>query len=121
VIGGSLGMLALTTLLLVQVRALAVLVPVVALNAVFVQFYFGPLFSVPVELLGARTAGLTSGIGNFFANLGGFTFIYALGALRDATGSFAAGLYALSAACVVAALCTLALARLRPALVLSPA
>jgi predicted MFS family arabinose efflux permease len=120
VIGGSLVTLAITTVLLIHVRALPALVAVVALNAVFVQFYFGPLFAVPIELLGPRTAGLTSGIGNCFANLGGFTFIYGLGALRDATGSFASGLYVLSAACVAAALCTLALARVRPA-ALTPA
>jgi hypothetical protein len=68
---------------------------------------------MPVHLLGARTAGLTSGIGNFFANLGGFTFIYALGSIRDSTGSFALGLYLLAGASGAGALCTLGLSRIR--------
>jgi MFS transporter, ACS family, D-galactonate transporter len=114
VIGGSLVALAVSTALLVPVRGLVPLLAVVVVNAVFVQFYFGPLFSVPIDMLGPRTAGLTSGVGNFFANLGGFTFIYGIGALRDATGSFAPGLYVLAAACGIGALCTALLARMRP-------
>ena len=113
VIGGSLAVLTVTTTLLVHVQSAAALVAVVVVNAVFVQFYFGPLFAVPIELLGSRTAGLTSGIGNFFANLGGFTFIYALGALRDSTGTFDLGLYVLAGACGAGAACTVVLSRLR--------
>jgi MFS transporter, ACS family, D-galactonate transporter len=114
VIGGSLAVLAVTTTLLVQVQSAVALVAVVVVNAVFVQFYFGPLFAVPIEMLGSRTAGLTSGISNFFANLGGFTFIYALGAVRDSTGTFDLGLYMLAGACVAGVVCTVVLSRLRP-------
>jgi predicted MFS family arabinose efflux permease len=113
VIGGSLFMLAVTTVLLPHVDGIVPLLAVIALNSVFLQFYFGPLFAVPIEMLGPRTAGLTSGFSNFFANLGGFTFVYALGAIKDATGSFTAGFYALVAMCVLGLFCTLALSRMK--------
>jgi predicted MFS family arabinose efflux permease len=113
VIGLSLAVLAVTTFLIVQVNTLALLVPVIAINGFFVQFYFGPLFAVPIQALGARTAGLASGYGNFLANLGGFTFAYALGAVRDATGAFSDAIYVLSGLCVVGVLLTLILSRMR--------
>lgn len=115
VIGSALAVLAATTFLLATVSHPALLVAVVVLNGIFVQIYFGPLFDVPIRLLGPRTAGVTSGFGNFFANLGGFTFTYTIGALKDATGSFNLGLYALSALCLVGLACTLLLTRFRPA------
>lgn len=113
VIGLSLAVLAVTTFLIVQVNALALLVPVIAINGFFVQFYFGPLFAIPIQALGSRTAGLASGYGNFLANLGGFTFAYALGAVRDATGAFSDAIYVLSGLCVVGVLLTLILSRMR--------
>lgn len=106
VIGASLSVLAVTTLLLARVNMLVALLAVIAVNGFFVQFYFGPLFAVPIQVLGPKTAGLASGFGNFLANLGGFTFAYAMGAIRDATGSFADGMYALAALCVVGVLLT---------------
>jgi predicted MFS family arabinose efflux permease len=112
VIGVSLAVLAITTFLIVQVNALALLVPVIAINGFFVQFYFGPLFAVPIQALGPKTAGLASGYGNFLANLGGFTFAYAMGAVRDATGSFSDVLYAMSSLCVVGVALSIALSRM---------
>ncbi len=97
VICASLGMLAMTLLLLAMVENLVLTVAVIAVNAVFLQFYFGPLFAIPVEVLGRRMAGTASGFGNFFANLGSFTFAFALGAVKDASGSFAWGFCALGA------------------------
>jgi predicted MFS family arabinose efflux permease len=114
VIGTSLTMLAITTVLLIHVHNLGLLLAVFVVNGMFVQFYFGPLFAVSIQLLGPRTAGLTSGFGNFFANLGGVTFAYLLGAIKDATGSFAVGLYTLSGLCLVGLLCTIALSRMKP-------
>jgi predicted MFS family arabinose efflux permease len=114
VIGGSLVVLAVTTTLLAWAASLPMLVAIIAVNGFFVQLYFGPLFSLPIELLGVRNAGLTSGFGNFFANVGGFTVAYALGAIRDASGSFAIGLYLMSALCLAALLCVVALGRRRP-------
>jgi nitrate/nitrite transporter NarK len=114
VIGISLVVLAVTTVLLVHVHRLVPLIVVIGVNAIFVQLYFGPLFSLGVEMLGAEKAGLASGFGNFFANVGGFTATYALGALKDATGSFAVGFYSLAGLCGVGLVATLALARAKP-------
>ncbi len=114
IIGTALAMLALTTILLVRVENLVLLLLVCALNGIFVQLYFGPLFNVPIEMLGPEFAGLASGFGNFFANLGGLTFAYTLGALKDATGSFDVGLYGIAALCLFALVCTLLLARMKP-------
>jgi DHA1 family inner membrane transport protein len=111
IIGTSLAVLAASTTALVVVNQLWLLFLVVGVNGIFVQFYFGPLFSVPVTLFGRDQAGTITGFSNFAANLGGLTFVYALGAVRDATGSFSSALYVLAGACVVALGCTVALAR----------
>ena len=58
------------------------------------------LFAVPIEMLGPRRAGISSGFSNFFANLGGFASTWGIGAAKDATGSFAGGFIALATACV---------------------
>lgn len=113
-IGGSLAALALTTFLLARVEDVVVLLAVVALNSFFIQLYIGPLFSIPVEVYGQRTAGLCSGFGNLCANVGGFVLVYALGAVKDATGSFSAGLSILSALCLVGLGSSALLARLMP-------
>jgi DHA1 family inner membrane transport protein len=113
VIAGSLTVLALNLLLLAESHGLATLLLAVVINATFSQLYFGPLFAIPIELFGQRNAGFIAGFGNGFANLGAFTFIYALGAVRDATGSFTAGFEAIAVACVVGVLCTVALGRER--------
>jgi nitrate/nitrite transporter NarK len=118
VIGVSLAALAVTTVLLVADAGLGVLVVVVAVNAVFLQVYFGPLFAVPIRVLGERVAGISSGFSNFCANVGGLTFAYTLGAVKDATGSFAVGLYALAGLCLVGLVATAIIARL-PAWTLS--
>jgi nitrate/nitrite transporter NarK len=99
VVAVSLGALALSAVALVHVTRLWELVAVVVVNGVFVQLYFGPLFAVPVERYGPRTAGLVTGFGNFWANLGGFSFSLTLGLVKDATGSFAAGFYAMAVLC----------------------
>jgi predicted MFS family arabinose efflux permease len=113
VIGGSLIALALNLALLASSHSLATLILAVVINASFSQLYFGPLFSVPIEMYGLRNAGFISGFGNGFANLGAFTFIYALGAIRDTTGSFSAGFEAIGVACVVGAACSVFLSRER--------
>ena len=59
----------------------------------FVQFYFGPIFALPLDRYGARMMGTLSGVGNFFANLGAFSFTYLLGALKNQTGHFGSGFY----------------------------
>jgi nitrate/nitrite transporter NarK len=112
VIGVSLAALAGTLAVLPTLSGLGPLVAAVAVLSVFVQLYFGPLFAVPLQHFGPSVGGFTSGFGNFCANLGGFTFTYALGALRDATGSFALGFWFLAGLAAVALAAALALSRL---------
>lgn len=114
VIGGSLAMIAVTTALLAAVHQIVLVIVIVALNALFIQLYFGPLFSIPIEMLGQRSAGLASGFGNFFANVGGFTFVYTLGKVKDVTGSFATGFYSLSGLALLGLACAIALSRMKP-------
>jgi sugar phosphate permease len=113
VIGGSLAVLACTSALVVLVDSIPALVLVVAVNSIFLQFYFGPLFFVPVEVLGPRVAGMSTGFSNMFANFGGLIFAYALGVVKDKAGSFTWGFLATSAACLVGLLLTVLLARMR--------
>jgi sugar phosphate permease len=110
VIGGSLTVLALSTTAIVAVPSTWMLVLAVCVNASFVQFYFGPLFAVPVEMLGARRAGISSGFSNFFANVGGAASTWGMGQIKDATGSFTLGFFTIAAVCVAGILLTAYLA-----------
>ena len=113
VIGGSLAVLACTSALLVVVDSIPLLVLVVAVHSIFVQFYFGPLFHVPVEALGQRVAGMSAGFGNMFANLGALSFAYVLGVVKDTAGVFALGFLGTSAFCVAGVALAVVLARMR--------
>jgi sugar phosphate permease len=113
VITGSLAMLALTSALLVHVDSIPALVLVVAVNAIFLQFYFGALFHVPVEVLGQRVAGMSAGFSNMFANIGSLTFAYGLGVVKDTAGAFKWGFVATSAFCAIGVLLGVVLARMR--------
>ncbi|GAA0443043.1 MFS transporter [Actinoplanes capillaceus] len=106
VIGGSLTVLTAGLTLLTYVPGMLGVLGVVALISMAIQVYFGPLFALPLQVLGSGNAGLISGFGNFCANLGSFAFVYALGAVKDATGSFRAGFLSLAALCVVALIAT---------------
>jgi len=113
VIGISLVILAITTALLVKVDNMVLLIILLVINAIFIQFYFGPLFAVPVEKYGTHMTGMLTGFGNFFANLGGFTFTYVLGGLKDRTGYFESGFYAIATACLLGLLFTILLQQMR--------
>jgi sugar phosphate permease len=113
IIGLSLFILAMTTASLVRIDNIAALITGIFINAVFVQFYFGPLFAVPVERYGSHMMGTLSGFSNFFANLGGFTFTYLLGVLKDRTGFFESGFYAVSVACLLGLMFTILLEKMR--------
>ncbi len=113
VIGFSLIILAITTGLFVVINNIIVFVALIGINAVFVQMYFGPLFAVPIETLGTRTAGISRGFSNLFANIGSFTSIYLLGVLTDITGSFESGFYAISGVCIIGLVFTISLAQMR--------
>jgi MFS transporter, ACS family, D-galactonate transporter len=109
----SLTVLAITTGALVALPAGALLIALIMVNAVFVQFYFGPTFALPIERYGTRMMGTLSGFGNLFANLGSFSFTYLLGTLKDRTGHFDSGFYTLTGTCVIGLGLTLMLERLR--------
>lgn len=113
IIGISLLFIAMTVAALVAVEKVLPLVIVLLLNAVFIQFYFGPLFALPVEKYGGHMMGSLLGFGNFFANLGGLTFTYLLGVLKDRSGSFASGFYAIAATCLLGILFTIWLEKMR--------
>ena len=113
VIGVSLAALACTSGLIVVVDSIPLLVLVIAVNSVFLQFYFGPLFSVPLEALGPRVAGMSAGFGNMFANLVALSFAYALGVVKDTAGAFKWGFIATGAVCVIGVALAAVLARMR--------
>ena len=115
VIGVSLAIVACTSWLLVSVTSTPLLLAVVALHSIFMTVYFGPLFAVAVDAIGQRTAGLATGVGNLFANIGALVSAFALGLVKDATGSFNAGFYAMAALCAGGVLLSVALARSRGA------
>jgi sugar phosphate permease len=113
VIGGALAVLSGAAVLLPAAESVPALLAVIAVYSVFFGFYFGPLFLVPVEVLGNRVAGTTIGFSNLFANIGGFVCVYALGAVRDAEGSFASGFVGIGAACLVGVVLSALLAKMR--------
>jgi sugar phosphate permease len=113
IIGGALTVLACTATLLVTVESIPLLLLVIAVNSVFLQFYFGPLFLVPMEVLGARTAGTVIGVSNLFANIGGFLTALALGMVKDRSGSFTWGFIGISAVCLAGVALAVVLARMR--------
>lgn len=113
VIGGALLVMAVAIALLATVNNLAVIVALIFVTALFQQFYFGPLFSAPVEILKLKNAGVATGFGNTFANIGALTFGYTIGALKDISGGFSIGFYTLAACCVVGLVLTALLAQER--------
>ena len=113
VIGGALSVLAGAAALLPVVETPYALLAVIAVYSIFHGFYFGPLFIVPVEVLGSRVAGTTIGFSNLFANIGGFVCVYSLGAVRDAAGSFRWGFLGISATCLAGVALAIVLARMR--------
>lgn len=113
VIGVSLTGLACACALLVWVESTVALLMVIGIGSMFMQIYFGPLYFVPVEVVGPRAAGTVIGFSNLFANIGGLATAYALGVTKDITGSFALGFLGISALCVTGAVLSIALSRVR--------
>lgn len=113
VIGVSLSVLGITTGLLITANNMILIVALIFVNAIFLQMYFGPLFSIPVEILGVPKAGISIGFSNLFANIGGFSAVYLLGALKDRFGAFKPGFLAICGACFLGLALTFILARMR--------
>lgn len=101
VIGISMVMLLTTSGLLVPLDSIWLVIAVIFINAVFLQAYFGPLFTLAVEILGPEKTGLSNGVSNMFAIFGGLFSAYLMGVLRDITGSFEWGFYTI---CILSAL-----------------
>ena len=113
VIGGTFAALACSSWMLASVESVPLLLAAIAIGTIFLQFYFGPIFLVPVEVLGPRLAGTATGAGNLFANIGGFLTAYAFGAIRDHAGSFAWGYRGVSVLCFAGVGLSIMLARAR--------
>lgn len=113
IIGASLAGLACTCALLVWVESSMALLIVIAFGSVFLQIYFCPPFFVLVEVMGQRAAGSVVGFTNLFANLSGLLTAYALGAVKDLTGSFQWGFLGISVLCMVGVILSVVLARMR--------
>lgn len=101
--------LGITAALMVSIHNLTLLIAIIAINAIFLQMYFGPLFSIPVEILGPSKAGISTGFSNFFANIGGFSITYLLGFIKDSTGAFKHGFYTITGMCLIGLMLTLIL------------
>lgn len=71
----------------------------------------GPFWALPTRFLTGSAAAAGIGLINTFASLGGFVGPYAVGVVRQATGSFAGGLVFLALLLVLAACGALALRR----------
>jgi sugar phosphate permease len=119
IIGLSLIMLSITSALFGIVDNMVLLIALIVFNSIFVQFYFGPLFATPTSVMGAQMQGTCAGFGNFFANIGGFTFVYLLGVLKDVTGLFSFGFYAIAGSCIIGLIATALLARTRQKIIAS--
>ena len=113
VIGTALVILACTSGLLGVVESVPLLLIVIAVNSIFLHFYFGPVFQVAMEALGPRMAGTTTGFSNLFSNIGGLIAAYALGAVKDQTGTFTWGFIGIGGACLAGVALAVILARMR--------
>jgi nitrate/nitrite transporter NarK len=113
IIGVSMLMLAIATGLLVNLDSTGLIIAVLFVNSIFVQMYFGPLFTLAVEKLGADRTGISNGISNMFAIFGGLVSAYLMGVLRDATNSFKWGFYSISILCIVGLISTFVVDRVR--------
>jgi nitrate/nitrite transporter NarK len=120
VIGVSLVMLLITTALLVPVNYAGLIIAVIFINAIFLQAYFGPLFTLAVEILGPEKTGISNGVSNMFAIFGGLFSAYLMGILKDTTGSFEWGFYSICILCAAGLLLTFMLEKMRRAKAVSP-
>ncbi len=94
--------LAVLLMALTEADGLVAVTATVAGVSVFIQFAFGPMFAYPVRIFGSSSAGFISGFSNTCANAGGLSGAFVVGLLKDVTGDFAIGVYALVGLCLVA-------------------
>ena len=113
IIAISMIVLGITTGLMVTLNSMVLIIAIVIVNAVFFQFYFGPLFTLAVEILGPEKTGISNGVSNMFAIFGGLITSYLMGSLKDSTGSFAWGFYSVCIISGIGLILTFILARVR--------
>ncbi|TWI60428.1 D-galactonate transporter [Pseudoduganella lurida] len=106
-VAGALGLLAATLYAHDTVLALAAL----SLATAGILTTFPIFWSLPTALLGGTAAAAGIALINSLGNLAGFASPYLVGAIRDATGSTAAGMLVLSASLVLGAILVLAMGR----------
>jgi sugar phosphate permease len=111
----SMLILLITTALMVPLNSMGLVIAVIFINAIFIQAYFGPLFTLAVEILGPEKTGVSNGVSNMFAIFGGLFAAYLMGFLRDTTGSFEWGFYSVCILCALGLVLTLILERMRRA------
>jgi sugar phosphate permease len=107
VVAVSYTLLLITLLLLTIVHDISGIIVVLMINSLCLASTSGSLYSMPIERLGANAAGTITGVGNMCANLGAFAFTYLLGSLKDATGLFQTGFYAMAIACAAGLIFTM--------------
>lgn len=113
IIGISMVVLGITTGFMVTLNSMILIVAMVFVNAIFLQFYFGPLFTLAVEVLGPEKTGISNGVSNMFAIFGGLITTYLMGFLKDSTGSFAWGFYSVCIMSGFGLILTFVLAKVR--------
>jgi nitrate/nitrite transporter NarK len=113
VIAVSMVMLLITSALVVPVNSVGLVIAVIFINDIFLQAYFGPLFTLAVEIIGPEKTGISNGVGNMFAIFGGLFSAYLMGVIRDTTGSFEWGFYTISILCAAGLLLTFILEKMR--------
>jgi MFS family permease len=91
----------------------AVALLLICLTASGIYAAIGPMWALMTEVVPVRTAGISLGLINGAANLGGLAGPYIVGASRDATASFLTGFLFLGGSLVTAGLLTLLLKRRR--------
>ncbi|MFC2008007.1 MFS transporter, partial [Chloroflexota bacterium] len=113
VIGGALIILAITSGLFSVADGMVLLITLICINALVIRSYFGPLFSIPIDALGTKVAGVTGGFSNSFANVGSFSSVYIMGLLKDTTGGFDTGFFVVSGIALIGLVFTILLAQIR--------
>jgi MFS transporter, ACS family, tartrate transporter len=89
--------------------SVALSVAALSVAALGVWGALGPFWALPTAFLRGRAAAGGVALVNAVGNIGGFVGPTVVGYVRDATGSFAAGLWLLAAGLVVGAVITLCL------------
>jgi nitrate/nitrite transporter NarK len=111
----SMVMLGITTGLLVTLNSTGLIIAAILVNAIFIQMYFGPLFTLAVEKLGPDKTGISNGVSNMFAIFGGLVSAYLMGVIKDATSSFTWGFYSICLLCAAGLILAYILGKVRRA------